>query len=255
MALNESYWSQAVFTEDSRGHEFCYIPEGTVLFGRDRQEMEIKSPLYLARHPVTKADFHEFFVASGYDYDQNMLGLMDALAPYPDCPATPLSWDDAKAYVRWLREETGEYYSLPFEWEWEHAARGPDCFKHPWGNEEPNEERATFSTDMPVRQTTSVDAHPASASPYGCLDMVGNVWEWCLDTFDDDNQTHVLRGGSCMDSVECNNALAQRYVYPSWERMLYAGLRVTYLPAGMFLTYRLAMMGENATAEGTIVHP
>jgi formylglycine-generating enzyme required for sulfatase activity len=122
-----------------------------------------------------------------------------------------VSWFDALAYCRWLRETTHQVYRLPSEAEWEKAARGTDGRPYPWGSEFDKTRCNTFEAGM--GHTTPVDAYPAGASPYGVLDLIGNVWEWCSSLYADypynaaDGREdldaagwRVLRGGSWFDA-------------------------------------------------------
>ncbi|MBN1873609.1 MAG: SUMF1/EgtB/PvdO family nonheme iron enzyme, partial [Anaerolineae bacterium] len=100
------------------------------------------------------------------------------------------SWYDAVAYCQWLAEFTHLPFVLPSEAEWEKGARGPDGRVYPWGNRwDPlrcnvHREAGDYTTSellrggIPDDALTPVDAYPRGASPYGLLDMVGNVWEW-----------------------------------------------------------------------------
>jgi serine/threonine-protein kinase len=123
-----------------------------------------------------------------------------AAAPGSDgsLPVTGVSWFDARDYCRY----TGT--RLPSEGEWEKAARGTDgrefpwgaasaCDRANWGNFDGEGPCATQNPGFPV----AVGRYPAGASPYGALDMAGNVWEWVADRYDDDPTRRVVRGGSC----------------------------------------------------------
>ena len=138
-------------------------------------------------------------------------------------PIVDVSQVDALAFAAWLSERDGLAYGLPTEEQWEKSARGTDGRSYPWGEEPPRPELMhlrpthTLGFDYYLRNLTAppqderarsgwywrigyplpVGSTPANRSPYGCLDMAGNVWEWtCSPYHPADPRFHVVKGGS-----------------------------------------------------------
>ena len=127
-------------------------------------------------------------------------------------PVVFVSWKDAIAFCEWLSKEAGRKYRLPTEAEWEKAARGTDGREWPWGNEPPTKDNERCNFRVIVGDTTPVGHYPKGASPYGIMDMAGNVWEWTSSLYknylfdliypnierEDESAlaSHVVRGGS-----------------------------------------------------------
>ena len=120
------------------------------------------------------------------------------LAAEPNLPVTNVNWSEARAFCAFAGGR------LPTEDEWEKAARGGDgrefpwgqdldCARANWGNFENEGPCAGKNPGRPV----AVGSYPQGASPFGVLDMAGNVWEWVADKYDRDPSRRVVRGGSC----------------------------------------------------------
>jgi formylglycine-generating enzyme required for sulfatase activity len=167
---------------------FVEIPEGEFLMGEDEKQHKVILPrYYIARYPVTVAQFRAFVEASGLESKD-----ADSLLGLANHPVVWVNWYEALAYCHWLTEVLRDWagtpktlaellraewrVTLPSEAEWEKAARGTDGRLYPWGDVW-NAEKCN-SVEGNKEDTTPVGTYPQGASPYGVLDMAGNVWEW-----------------------------------------------------------------------------
>jgi formylglycine-generating enzyme required for sulfatase activity len=151
--------------------------------GQDKDALDNEQPqhrlslpdYFLAKTPVTHAQYGEFVRATGHKAPQGWTN--GTLSPdMEDHPVVNVSWYDARDYCQWLSQVTGKDYCLPSEAEWERGVRGTDGRLYPWGNQW--DATRCNSEESGLGKTTSVHAYPQGASPYGLLNMAGNVWEW-----------------------------------------------------------------------------
>lgn len=221
--------------------EMVLVPAGPfTIGGKENYEggkvNQITLPAFrIGKYPVTNLQYAAFVTATGYAAPRHWRGTQ----PSPGLrnhPVVYVSWRDAVAYCAWLSQERSEIVRLPTEAEWEKAARGTDGRVFPWGNEEPNANRCNF--ELEIGGTTPVGIYQFGASPFGTLDLAGNVWEWTSSLYkdypykaDDGREDaaaagrRVVRGGSFVSArnfVRC----ACRNVSDPDSRSGYIGFRV-----------------------------
>ncbi len=150
---------------------------------------------YIDTYPVTNAQYKRFIDASGYRPRdaQNYLAHWHGGSYDAAQARQPVVWvgpDDARAYAAWAGKR------LPTSWEWQYAAQGGDGRAYPWGNDWNDAAVPVPDRSRAPRGPDPVDAHPAGASPFGVMDMVGNVWQWTDEFQDEHTRAALLRGGS-----------------------------------------------------------
>jgi formylglycine-generating enzyme required for sulfatase activity len=163
---------------------------------RHHRRLMTLSSFYIDRYPVTHRQFKQFIDATAYRPKDDYNFLRDWTGGnYPDGwankPVTWVSIEDARAYAAWAAKR------LPHEWEWQYAAQGNDARLYPWGNTPDQAAAAPPEKRRDMRPPTDVDAFPAGASPFGVMDLVGNVWQWTDEYIDEHTRAAVLRGGCC----------------------------------------------------------
>jgi formylglycine-generating enzyme required for sulfatase activity len=150
---------------------------------------------YIDKFPVTNADFKKFLDATHYHPKDDLNFLRDwkdGIYPsgWENKPVTWVSQEDARAYAAWAGKR------LPHEWEWQYAAQGADSLLYPWGNEWDPAAVPVPDRSRNMRGPDAVDAHPKGASPFGVMDLVGNVWQWTEEFIDEHTRAAIVRGGS-----------------------------------------------------------
>ena len=151
-------------------------------------------PFYIDKYPVTNAEFKKFLDARHYAPRDAINFLRDwKNGTFPQGwdsrPVTWVSLEDARAYAAWAGKR------LPHEWEWQMAAQGTDGRAYPWGDQWQPAYMPMPDTGRSMRGPDAVDAHPQGASPYGVMDMTGNVWQWTDEFADEHTRAAIVRGG------------------------------------------------------------
>ena len=169
------------------------------------------SAYYIDKYEVTNARYKVCFDAGGCtrpaSVNSSTRSPYFGTSTYADYPVTNVSWSQARAFCAW------EGKRLPTEAEWEKAARGSsDTRKYPWGDSNPDCTKSNYYLSSScIGDTNRVGSYPSGASPYGVMDMAGNVYEWVNDWYGDGyysvspsvdpqgpstGQLRVLRGGA-----------------------------------------------------------
>lgn len=247
-----------------------YVSAGAFLMGNNGSEPAVcpdelpqrsvaVSGYWIGKYPVRRGEYRRFIEAGGYanaaywsaaglawrgsksvprywDPAQNWGAAPGSFTQTDDHPIVGVSYYEAEAFCNWAGD------ALPSEAQWEKAARWDPTTDHanvyPWGDARDLEKCNNWDDTLYAgSQTSPVGSYPSGASPYGCLDMSGNVWQWCQDwynnypgsttPFDNTGVSRVLRGGSWSTSdLDCRSAFRHGFnIYPS-DQKCYFGFRV-----------------------------
>jgi len=209
--------------------EWCYVPSGQTVFedassdGGTRGGMFQVDSFCISKFPVTDAQYQTFVNAQDGYADERWWHYSDhaytwhSTNPEPkptafdgeDDPRSNLCWYETIAFCGWLNFKLGlpptptheeASIRLPSERQWQRAAQGDDNRIYPWGNT--FEKSRCNVAESGIKRTTSVTRYPDGISPFGVMDMSGNIWEWCLTEWGSSNinigskKPRPLRGGS-----------------------------------------------------------
>lgn len=214
--------------------EWIHIPAGRVRLQYPPYKL-VKShwievdAFSIAKYPITNAQSNVYLQETGNDlrrrkyYDQPEYHQ-------PLQPLIDISWYDAMRFCEWLTNKAGYLITLPTDAQWQRAAQGDDDRRYPWGDEWDNDK--CNSEHNTIQYTTPVTQYPQGASPFGVMDMVGNVCEWCLtnaktgenslqysipETPETDETARVFRGGYDMSSRASANVISAGAITLEWH--------------------------------------
>jgi formylglycine-generating enzyme required for sulfatase activity/predicted MPP superfamily phosphohydrolase len=225
----------------------------------------VVDPFQIGRFPVTVAEYAEFvddedatdprwWQAGGGDKGAMPENWEDEQQGHPSRPVVRVTWYQARAFCAWLSDRlarphgakgeirlpAGCVVRLPTEAEWEFAARGPEGRRYPWGKQPPDAGRANYS-DTKVGEPSPVGIFPSGTTPEGVADMAGNVYEWCLDAYDEGFYARCAAQGTVSNPVAAGDTRVPRVLrggsFNNSSRNLRASNRVRIEPEYWFWYY------------------
>ena len=255
-AVPEAIVKGAVFVEPVTEIRALGVPGGRFRMGMKgaRAAEPVRwvrlSPYWLGETPVTNLQYERFLLAN--PEHRRPMAWKDERFEGDTRPVIGVSWGDAVAFCAWLSglpgvKGAGLRAVLPSEAQWEFAARGEDERPYPWGKERPSDRLAVFGRKDKGLTTAPVGSCPEGAGPFGHLDLLGNVWEWCRDVWNE--RAYEVRADEAVDPVNEQGdpdvrsirgdcwysdelwAAAVRVSYWSWNRGGSIGFRVGFEPA------------------------
>ena len=201
-----------------RWGEMVTIPEGKFIYQdeKDEEDHVFLKEFSIMKFPVTNALYKEF--------DPNHILRFPKYSYLDDHPVIGINFYEALVCSLWLGRR------LPIEKEWEKSARGVDGRDYPWGEAMGYQNDYANTCDFVIGRTSSVTEFEQGISPFGCFDMAGNVWEWCVQLYSTRHVTQrVARGGSWLNYM-VHSKCTYRNTFDPDERYPASGFRCVSLP-------------------------
>lgn len=233
--------------------EWVDIPAGMAMIetseveGQSVRQQIFVDTFKVAKYPVTNGQYQKFvddpmgynnlswwqFSAAANEWRVSNPKAKPARFQGDERPRENVTWYEAMAFCHWLSTRLGYKVTLPTEAQWQRAAQGDDQRRFPWGDE--FDAAKCNARESEVKMTTLVMRYPAGASVFGVYDLVGNVWEWCLDTRKQHElnvdttgaDERAVHGGSFV-SVHERSEIGFRYFLPPATSYASIGFRLVY---------------------------
>ncbi|PPD31296.1 MAG: hypothetical protein CTY20_00725 [Hyphomicrobium sp.] len=201
------------FTDCHRCPEMVVVPAGSFLMGSPESDVSrrpdegpqrrvtIARPFAVGRYEVAFAEWDACVADGGCTYKPRDEGWGRGRRPVMN-----VSWNDAQAYVRWIRSKTGAPYRLLSEAEWEYAARGGTTTAFSFG-ETIKTTQAQFSEGKVGSAQKTVEVGTFKPNAFGLFDMHGNVWEWVEDCYAATYANAPTDGSQAPDEKDCSRVL------------------------------------------------
>ncbi|RMD67692.1 MAG: formylglycine-generating enzyme family protein [Gammaproteobacteria bacterium] len=200
-----------------------------------QHEVTIARSFAMGKYEVTFEEYDRFCEATGRGKPD------DEGKGRGNYPVINVSWKDAKAYAKWLSEQTGKTYRLPSEAEWEYAARAGTTTRYWWGDEvgKGHANCNGCGSQWDNKWTAPVGSFPPN--PWGLYDTAGNVWEWVEDCWHGSYAGAPL-DGSAWVSRSCSRRVVRGGSWYDFPRYVRSAYRYGYTPADRFnfIGFRLA---------------
>lgn len=199
----------------------------------------------IGKYPITNRQFYAFldneyenrywWHYSDSAYQWRLSSCLPDSSARDDYPCTNVCWYDAIAFCNWLSFASSQSITLPSDFQWQRAAQGDDQRVYPWGNQ--FDVTLCNTHESGINQLVLSTRFSGGASPFGVMDMVGNIWEWCVNPFNsprysaiDRDEPRSVRGGSWRDGYRDVGAKARKS-YPPNYRHDDVGFRIVRTPA------------------------
>jgi len=205
-------YDNIVSVEKGMNIEMVRIPKGHFIMGEEdsKKEVIIEYEFELGESPITIGEYMTFVEETQRHYpewldedsDYRTINNYKKMNLTNNAPVIGIDWYDAVAYCKWLSKKTNKNYRLPTEIEWEYACRAGTTTKWSFGNNEKELDKYAWYKDNSNGTTHIVKGK--KSNKWGLYDMHGNVWEWCADWYDENENRKVIRGGSEGDNSNCS---------------------------------------------------